>query len=269
VLCQLEGKTTQEAALELRCPPGTVSSRVTRARQRLRARLTRRGVVLSAGMLTAALTQHTAAAAVRAELTQTAARTGLRYAAGRPVVDRVADLADSFLKTRTMLRWTLVGAAGLAGLLALLLLGVLLLTRSGPDGAPAPPAGPPVAAQADQQLLQGRWQAVAVEAMGQAQPNQGIGFAFAADKIMLLKPDFQGPPASYVLDPAQVPRAIDVTVAAGAVWRGIYELQGDSLKLCLNHNPGGARPATFQTQRGALGVFVYVLRREGARAGGP
>src|SRR5438105_9660389 len=34
VLCHLEGKTTQEAAAELRCPPGTVSSRLTRARER-------------------------------------------------------------------------------------------------------------------------------------------------------------------------------------------------------------------------------------------
>src|SRR5262249_48526933 len=43
VLCHLESKTTQEAAAELHCAPGTVSSRLTRARERLRARLARRG----------------------------------------------------------------------------------------------------------------------------------------------------------------------------------------------------------------------------------
>ena len=44
VLCCLEGMTFAEAARELGCPPGTISSRLTRARQRLRTRLMHRGV---------------------------------------------------------------------------------------------------------------------------------------------------------------------------------------------------------------------------------
>jgi RNA polymerase sigma factor (sigma-70 family) len=40
ILCHLEGKTSEEAAAHLGCPRGTVQSRVGRARQRLRARLT-------------------------------------------------------------------------------------------------------------------------------------------------------------------------------------------------------------------------------------
>jgi RNA polymerase sigma factor (sigma-70 family) len=270
VLCHLEGKTNREAAAELRCAPGTVASRLARARQRLRSRLTRRGLALSAGMLAAALSRHAVTAAVRAELAQTAVRTGIRYAVGRPVPAPVADLADGFLQARALIRGTRVGAVGLAGLIAVLLFVAFLLRRTGPGGAPAPGAGPPVAAQVEQEKLQGRWQAVAVESLGLAQPNAGMRFAFAADKMMLLRPGFQGPPLSYVLDPAREPKTIDVTVDVGAVWRGIYELKGDSLKLCLNHNPaGGGRPTTFRTRPAAQGVFVYVLRRERAGAGGP
>ena len=44
VLCELEGLTHQEAATRLRCPAGTVAIRLKRARERLRDRLTHRGV---------------------------------------------------------------------------------------------------------------------------------------------------------------------------------------------------------------------------------
>jgi RNA polymerase sigma factor (sigma-70 family) len=41
VLCDLEGRTYTEAAQRLRCPLGTVQSRLARGRQRLRGRLAR------------------------------------------------------------------------------------------------------------------------------------------------------------------------------------------------------------------------------------
>lgn len=51
VLCCLQGKTNADAARELGVPTGTVLSRLSRARERLRVRLTRRGVTLTAGAL--------------------------------------------------------------------------------------------------------------------------------------------------------------------------------------------------------------------------
>jgi RNA polymerase sigma factor (sigma-70 family) len=46
VLCYLEERTNEEAAAVLRWPVGTVKSRLARARELLRARLTRRGLTL-------------------------------------------------------------------------------------------------------------------------------------------------------------------------------------------------------------------------------
>jgi DUF4097 and DUF4098 domain-containing protein YvlB len=48
VLCYLEGKTNEEAASQLGCPTGTVVTWLARARQRLRTRLARRGIGISA-----------------------------------------------------------------------------------------------------------------------------------------------------------------------------------------------------------------------------
>ena len=44
VLCYLEGLTSEQAAARIGCPPGTVFSRLSRARVRLRGSLVRRGV---------------------------------------------------------------------------------------------------------------------------------------------------------------------------------------------------------------------------------
>lgn len=68
VLCYVEGKTTDEVAEDLGCPRGTVGSRLAWARERLRSRLTRRGVALSATGLATLLAEKTAVASVPAPL---------------------------------------------------------------------------------------------------------------------------------------------------------------------------------------------------------
>src|SRR5262249_36615770 len=53
LLCYLEGKTRDQAAQELGVKTDTVRGRLERGRNTLRARLTERGVTLSAGLLAA------------------------------------------------------------------------------------------------------------------------------------------------------------------------------------------------------------------------
>jgi RNA polymerase sigma factor (sigma-70 family) len=251
VLCHLEGKTNQEAAAELHCPPGTVSSRLTRARERLRARLARRGLALSVGALAAAVSRQTATAAVRSELAQTAVQTGLGYSAGLPVAERAADLANGFLKAQALTRWALSGAALLAVLLVLMLVLIFLRPRH--------------------EKLEGSWQVDDVKIDGNDLPHEDMRLVFKDGQMTMLSGNFlMNPPMPYVLDPFHEPKTIDISSPHGGVWRGIYKLNGDSMTLCLNQNGAtGNRPATFQAQSGAKNVFLYVLRRARAGAGGP
>jgi RNA polymerase sigma factor (sigma-70 family) len=68
ILCYLEGRTLVEASQLIGCPPGTVATRLARARELLRARLERRGLVLPAAALATLLAERAAPAAVPAAL---------------------------------------------------------------------------------------------------------------------------------------------------------------------------------------------------------
>jgi RNA polymerase sigma factor (sigma-70 family) len=64
VLCYFQGKSHEEAARQLGCATATVAVRLLRARERLRGRLTRRGLALSGAALALALEGKAAAAAL-------------------------------------------------------------------------------------------------------------------------------------------------------------------------------------------------------------
>jgi RNA polymerase sigma factor (sigma-70 family) len=82
VLCDLEEKTHLEAARILGLPVGTVSSRLVRAREKLRRRLVRRGLSLSAGAIAAFWAGEASARSVSPALVATTSKAAANCLAG-------------------------------------------------------------------------------------------------------------------------------------------------------------------------------------------
>jgi len=100
VLCELEGRTRRAVSRQLGIPVGTLSGRLTTARRMLAKRLTRQGLALSCGALTAALSQGQASAAV--PLPPPASMAAPRQIVAGVVSTRAAALADGVIKAMFM-----------------------------------------------------------------------------------------------------------------------------------------------------------------------
>jgi RNA polymerase sigma factor (sigma-70 family) len=116
ILCHLQGLTNEQASRELACPLGTVLSRLARARQILRDRLTQRGITLSTAVLTAALAENAVTAAVPAAYLDQTMKAAVVFAANKAaaagaVSAHAATLAEGVL--RSMYFSTLRCVAGL------------------------------------------------------------------------------------------------------------------------------------------------------------
>jgi RNA polymerase sigma factor (sigma-70 family) len=141
VLCYLEGMTGDQAARRLRCPVGTLESRLHRARERLRTSLTRRGLAPTAGVV-AGLAAATARADVPHELAVGTAAAAARLAAGGTLAGAVSAVAATLVK-ETM-RSMLMTKGCWAGLLLLIIglsaTGAGVLAGARDDKAKDPPA---------------------------------------------------------------------------------------------------------------------------------
>src|SRR5262245_47662045 len=103
VLCDLEGRSVKDAAVQLGCPQGTVASRLARGRVMLARRLARHGLVLSSGALASVLAQNTASAAAPAPVVLATLRATALLAAGgsaaAAISARVVLLTEGVMRT--------------------------------------------------------------------------------------------------------------------------------------------------------------------------
>ena len=114
VLCDLEGRTYEEAARELGRPVGTIKSRLARGREHLRSRMMRRGVVPPAVALAGAISIESSRSAVSAATIDAISRLATRLVAGCTATDVIPSavlvLTEGVLKTMFLSKLKLTAA---------------------------------------------------------------------------------------------------------------------------------------------------------------
>ena len=114
VLCDLEGRTRRDAAEQLDIPVGTLSGRLTTAREMLAKRLTRRGLTLSGAALTSALMPSAASAAVSSPLVAATVQAATAIASGQAAAGvvsvPVAALAEGVTKAMLLKKLKIAAA---------------------------------------------------------------------------------------------------------------------------------------------------------------
>jgi uncharacterized protein (TIGR03067 family) len=124
----------------------------------------------------------------------------------------------------------------------------------------------------DLEKLQGTWKPVSLESDGANPPDEVLkGWTLTVAKkeyTISIFMDLGGGMVSksvtklaFVLDPAKKPKAIDFVNPLNAKNKmlGIYELEGDTLKICTS-KPGTERPNRFESKAGS-GWSLEVYKR--------
>ncbi len=119
VLCCLEGLPLSEAARRLRCPAGTVHSRLDRAKEKLRIGLLRRGFAMSTTAVAALLAPRSASASVPPLLCDSTTRAAIAFAARHAAGGALS--ASAAAMAREVLRSMLIHKLKTATLAALLI----------------------------------------------------------------------------------------------------------------------------------------------------
>jgi uncharacterized protein (TIGR03067 family) len=130
--------------------------------------------------------------------------------------------------------------------------GTLLLAADAPDDA----------AKKDLDKLQGTWTVVAMETEGKKLPEEaykGVKIIVEKNKMTMGK-DGKSDAATIVLDPSKEPKWIDATGKEGETLLGIYQLDGDDLKIVLSKKEGD-RPKAFAT-KADQDYGLFMLKRQ-------
>jgi uncharacterized protein (TIGR03067 family) len=120
-------------------------------------------------------------------------------------------------------------------------------------------------AKDDLKALQGTWDLIYFERDGkEVKLQQNTQAINTGDKFVVKRGDEVIAAGTMKLDPSKKPNASETTYTDGAdkgkTFKGIYQIEGDTVKFCRAGSPDDDRPTEFKTKSGS-GEFVAVYKR--------
>jgi uncharacterized protein (TIGR03067 family) len=113
--------------------------------------------------------------------------------------------------------------------------------------------------------LEGTWDLVSLERDGKAvEPQKNTRAIFSGSIFVIKVGDKMIAGGNFTVDAAQKPKATDATYTEGPdkekSFKGIYQIDGDTLKFCRAGSPDQKRPTEFKTKAGTNGVASVYKR---------
>ncbi|MEK6236442.1 MAG: TIGR03067 domain-containing protein, partial [Planctomycetales bacterium] len=106
--------------------------------------------------------------------------------------------------------------------------------------------------------LTGKWTVTRAGKPDELQsPSDELTVTFTHDEMTTTSPTRPTRVAQYVLDPTRLPKAIDFTIA-GIISQGIYEIQGDTLRILTGKN----RPVNFSPSAERMVMIVMIRAKD-------
>jgi RND family efflux transporter MFP subunit len=138
VLCDLEGQTHEQAARSLGWPVGTVKSRLTRARERLRSRLRGQGLDPNAAVMGLSVRSASLDFSLSPCFIRQTTSAAIRFASvGSASQGAAASLAQGVLSTMAIAKWAVIGSVLLV--IGMAASGVRLLAQNREETPGQPP----------------------------------------------------------------------------------------------------------------------------------
>jgi uncharacterized protein (TIGR03067 family) len=122
---------------------------------------------------------------------------------------------------------------------------------------------------AEDKKFEGTWVVTAMEGDGQKVPKENfenMTFKFEGKKYTQKNGDDLMEAGTQDLDPSKTPKQMDIHVTEGEtkgkLQLAIYEINGDTCKICAADHGSKERPSKFETKEGTR-QLMFELKRKG------